>query len=122
MKPFPANSRTLSAFAIDIEDELERTGLFSKISIKKTGLSNCALNIICTIENPSALQDEVAQILDRVWKEARIGYNEGQDSHKVSTSTGEVQLQFSTATEEVMVTGRIEVMGFRWGFPSPNFV
>ncbi|HEX8235882.1 MAG TPA: hypothetical protein VF600_07995 [Abditibacteriaceae bacterium] len=49
MKVPPASSRHFSAFAIDVDHHLEQTGLFSRITIKKTGLPKYALNIICSL-------------------------------------------------------------------------
>ena len=113
MKAPPASSRYLSVFAIDVDHHLEQTGLFSRITIKKTGLPKCALNIICVLADGSNTQAEVAAVLEQVWNEAPLGYYGGENSYKTTALTGEVQMQFTTSTEEVSVTGRIEVTGFK---------
>ena len=107
-----ANSRYLSAFAIDLQHHLEQTDLFSRINVRKTGLSQCALNIVCSLSDEMKTQEEVAQILEKVWHEAPIPYQGSMNSHKITFATGEVQLVF-TVVDEVRVTGRIEVLGFK---------
>jgi hypothetical protein len=113
MKAPPASSRHLSAFAIDVDYHLEQTGLFSRIAIKKTGLPKCALSIICSLADDSITQAEVAMALERVWKEVPLAYSDDENSYRITTLTGEVQMQFVTSTFEASVTGRIEVIGFR---------
>lgn len=113
MKAPPASSRHLSNFAIDVDYHLEQTGLFSRIIIKKTGLPKCALNIICSLTDDSTTQAEVATTLERVWNEAPLAYSDGESSYRITTLTGEVQMQFATSTFEASVTGRIEVIGFK---------
>lgn len=80
MKLLPASSRTLSAFAIDVDHALDQTGLIFKTKIKKTGLSECALVVVCTVKESTTSQAEIAQALERVWKEVRFGYSEDSES------------------------------------------
>ncbi|MBV9865741.1 MAG: hypothetical protein JO316_10345 [Abitibacteriaceae bacterium] len=103
----------MSAFAIDVHYHLEQTGLFSKITIKKTGLPKCAFNIICSLADGSITQAEVTAVLEQVWNEAPLGYYKGENSYKLTASTEEVQMQFATSTAEASITGRIEVVGFQ---------
>ncbi len=108
----PANSRYLSAFAIDLQHHLEQTGLFSRIQVRKTGLPQRALIVICSLSDGTQTQEEVARILEKVWHEAPIPYEGSTNSHKITTLTGEVQFVFAIA-DEVSVTGLIEVLGFK---------
>ncbi len=113
MPTTPASSRYLSDFSVDLHHYLEQTELFSKIIILKTGLRQCALNVVCTVADSSKTQQEIAETLERVWREAPIGYAGGANSCRVTMATGEVQMHFVVADNEVNVTGRIEVLGFK---------
>ena len=113
MPTTPASSRYLSDFSVDLHHHLEQTGLFSQVAIKKTGLRQCALNVICTVTDGSKTQQEVAEVLERVWVEAPIGYAGGANSCRVTMATGEVQMHFVVTDDQVSVTGRIEVLGFK---------
>ncbi len=112
MKLLPASSRHLSAFALDVHHCLEETGLFSKIHIKKSGLPESGLTVICTMADSSTKQKEVAAMLERVWNETPR-YGSEQDTCKITSLTGEVQMHCSTATEELRVTVHLEVLGFK---------
>jgi len=113
MKTSPASSRHLSIFFIDMHYHLEQTGLFSKIGLKKTGRPQCSLIVFCSLSDASITQTEVATVLERVWNEAPLGYGGRKDSIKLTMLTGEVQMWFTTSTEEIVVTGCIEVYGFK---------
>lgn len=110
MKIPAASSRHLSAFAIDMEYHLEQTGLFSRIDIKKTGLPKCALVIVCSLADFSITKAKIAEALERVWNEAPLGYYGEKNFYQV-TIEEQVKMDFSTATDEANVTGRIEVIG-----------
>lgn len=112
MKSPPASSRHLSAFGTDIYYHLEQTGLFSRITVKKTGLPECALVVVCSLANGSVTQAEVSAALERVWNEAPLGYNDGENMYKITVSTEKVQMEFATSTSGASVTGRIDVIGF----------
>jgi hypothetical protein len=107
------NSRTLSAFALDVDAYLEQTGLFAKIAHTKSGDPACALVVTCRLHNPSTLPAEVAQRLVRVWDDAPLGYGGAYDAYDVAAHPGRVELRFVTmASNGVVVTGLIEVTGF----------
>lgn len=116
MKSPPASSRHLSAFGTDVYYHLEQTGLFSRITVKKTGLPECALVVVCSLANGSVTQAEVSATLERVWNEAPLGYNDGENVYKITVSTTvstkKVQMEFATSTSGASVTGRIDVIGF----------
>lgn len=108
-----SNSRNLSAFAVDTDHYLMQTGLFTKVKTKKTGDPESALLITCTLAQRALAHGEVAHTLVQVWKDAPLGYGSEQDSYEITHHPDGVRMDFVTvAPYKVVVTGRIEVIGF----------
>ena len=108
------NSRNLSAFVMDVDAYLEQTGLFAKITYKKSGDPACALVVTCRLRDPSRPPAEVAQRLVRVWDDAPLGYGGAYDAHEVAEHADRVEMRFVTmASYGAVVTGLIEVTGFQ---------
>lgn len=109
MKTIPASSRQLSAFALDIEFELMQTSLFSKVSIKKSGMPECALVVTCALKNGTTTTTEVSTLLEHLWEESLM-YQGSENTSRIVASSERVTLEF--ATDDPRVTGCIEVSGF----------
>jgi|GEM_PF-2866473 len=110
MKAPPASSSHLSAFALDLHYALEQTGRFSSIVIKKTGQSQCLLEVKCSLTDASSQPSEIGELLESVWRE--VEYAGGENTCQIAYSQEAVELWFSTA-EGVRVTGRIRAMEFK---------
>ena len=108
------NSRNLSAFAIDVGAYLDQSGLFAKITHKKSGDPACALVVTCRLHDPSRPPAGVAQRLGRVWDDAPLGYGGAYDAYEVAEYPDRVEMWFVTmASSGAIVTGLIEVTGFQ---------
>ena len=82
--------------------------MFSVKSERNTGLL-----LRDYLADSSVTQEKVSASLEQVWNEAPLGYYGGKNSYKITTATGEVQMQFATSTDETIITGRIKVIGFK---------
>ena len=107
------SSRTVSAFAIELDHHLAQTGLFATVRTKKTGKPECALLGTCTLTDPAITQSEVAETLARVWVEAPIGYGGNDDAFEITQRVDCIRLEFVTVMSYgVVITGLIDVTGF----------
>src|SRR5262245_45047801 len=96
-----SSSRNLSTFALDIQHYLEKTGLFSRIQLKKTGEPERALRITCQLSDPTTTPGVVIEKLAQVWNEAPLGYGYGgeYDAYEFQHSTEGIHMRFVTVAD-----------------------
>ncbi len=108
-----SSSRNLSAFALDIEHFMEKTGLFSRIQLKKTGEPKRALLMTCQLSDPTTLPDLVIEKLAQVWNETPLGCGGEYDAYEFQHSAEDIPMRFViVAVHEALVTGEVFVAGF----------
>ena len=101
---------TLSAFGDDVRYHLEDTELLRVVKVKKTGEPRCALTFDCIALSGRASGKAIANAIERVWREAPLGFGLAEDFIQTEVGPDLVTATFVSQGDEIgTITGRIEV-------------
>lgn len=106
-----ASSNSLSDFAIDVDYHLEDTELLRVVKVKKTGEPRCALIFECIALQGGPDGEAIANAIERVWREAPLGYDGAEDFIQTEVGPDRVTATFLAQADEIgTITGRIDVL------------